>query len=113
MNENILFIGSSNTVLIAKVKMFPKACETKEGISFMQPMGGKGTNQALASHPLGGNVEFAMCIGDDIWGIGNSLNLIATGKTGAAISYGLGQGATLLAALWGVFIWKELAKLKI
>jgi glycine hydroxymethyltransferase len=24
-----------------------------------------------------------------------------------AISYGLGQGATLVAALWGVFIWKE------
>jgi glucose uptake protein len=26
---------------------------------------------------------------------------------GFAISYGLGQGATLVAALWGVFIWKE------
>jgi glucose uptake protein len=35
------------------------------------------------------------------------LNLIAAGKAGAAISYGLGQGATLIAALWGVFIWKE------
>ena len=42
-----------------------------------------------------------------IWGVGNSLNLIAAGKAGAAISYGLGQGATLIAALWGVFIWKE------
>jgi glucose uptake protein len=45
--------------------------------------------------------------GGIIWGIGNSLNLIAAGKAGAAISYGLGQGATLVAALWGVFIWKE------
>ncbi|MBD0289179.1 MAG: multidrug DMT transporter permease, partial [Flavisolibacter sp.] len=42
-----------------------------------------------------------------IWGLGNSLNLIAAGKAGPAISYGLGQGATLVAALWGVFIWKE------
>jgi glucose uptake protein len=42
-----------------------------------------------------------------IWGIGNSFNLIAAGKAGAAVSYGLGQGATLIAALWGVFIWKE------
>lgn len=42
-----------------------------------------------------------------IWGLGNSLNLIAAGKAGPAISYGLGQGATLIAALWGVFIWKE------
>jgi len=46
-------------------------------------------------------------LGGIIWGIGNSLNLIAAGRAGAAISYGLGQGATLIAALWGVFIWKE------
>jgi glucose uptake protein len=36
-----------------------------------------------------------------------SLNIIAAGKAGYAISYGLGQGATLIAALWGVFIWRE------
>lgn len=46
-------------------------------------------------------------LGGVIWGIGNAFNLIAAGKAGAAISYGLGQGATLVAALWGVFIWKE------
>lgn len=46
-------------------------------------------------------------LGGVIWGLGNSLNLIAAGKAGPAISYGLGQGATLVAALWGVFIWKE------
>jgi glucose uptake protein len=46
-------------------------------------------------------------LGGIIWGIGNSLNLIAAGKAGTAISYGLGQGATLVAALWGVFIWEE------
>lgn len=46
-------------------------------------------------------------LGGIIWGIGNVLNLIAAGKAGAAISYGLGQGATLVAAFWGVFIWKE------
>lgn len=46
-------------------------------------------------------------LGGVIWGIGNSFNLIASGKAGPAISYGLGQGATLVAALWGVFIWKE------
>ena len=46
-------------------------------------------------------------LGGIIWGIGNAFNLIAAGKAGAAISYGLGQGATLVAALWGVFIWKE------
>ncbi len=46
-------------------------------------------------------------LGGMIWGLGNSFNLIAAGKAGPAISYGLGQGATLIAALWGVFVWKE------
>ncbi|HMI65816.1 MAG TPA: GRP family sugar transporter, partial [Cyclobacteriaceae bacterium] len=46
-------------------------------------------------------------LGGLIWGVGNSFNLIAAGKAGAAISYGLGQGATLVAAFWGVFVWKE------
>ncbi len=49
-------------------------------------------------------------LGGLIWGLGNSFNLIAAGKAGPAISYGLGQGATLIAALWGVFIWKEFKK---
>lgn len=46
-------------------------------------------------------------LGGLVWGIGTSLSYIAAGKAGAAISYGLGQGATMVAALWGVFIWKE------
>ncbi len=46
-------------------------------------------------------------LGGCIWGAGNLFNLIAAGKAGPAISYGLGQGATLVAALWGVLIWKE------
>lgn len=53
------------------------------------------------------SIHWVGILGGIIWGIGNSLNLIAAGKAGAAISYGLGQGATLVAALWGVFIWKE------
>jgi glucose uptake protein len=46
-------------------------------------------------------------LGGVIWCIGMSMSIIASGKAGYAISYGLGQGATLIAALWGVFIWKE------
>jgi glucose uptake protein len=46
-------------------------------------------------------------MGGLIWGIGMSTNLIASGRAGFAISYGLGQGATMVAAFWGVFIWKE------
>jgi len=46
-------------------------------------------------------------LGGIIWGVGMSLNIIASGRAGFAISYGLGQGATMVAAFWGVFIWKE------
>jgi glucose uptake protein len=46
-------------------------------------------------------------LGGMIWALGTSLSLIAAGKAGYAISFGLGQGATLIGALWGVFIWKE------
>lgn len=46
-------------------------------------------------------------LGGSIWAVGFIFNMIAAGKAGFAISYGLGQGATLIAAIWGVFIWKE------
>jgi glucose uptake protein len=45
-----------------------------------------------------------------IWMLALSLNILASGVAGPAISYALGQGATLVAAIWGVFIWKEFAK---
>lgn len=48
-------------------------------------------------------------LGGSIWALGNLFNLVAAGKAGPAISYGLGQGATLVAAIWGVLIWKEFA----
>jgi glucose uptake protein len=52
-------------------------------------------------------LHFIGILGGAIWNIGMSFNIIASGTAGPAISYGLGQGATMVAALWGVFIWKE------
>jgi glucose uptake protein len=46
-------------------------------------------------------------LGGMIWCVGMSFSIIASGKAGTAISYGLGQGATVVAAVWGIFIWKE------
>jgi glucose uptake protein len=46
-------------------------------------------------------------LGGVIWSLGMSLSILASGAAGFAISYGLGQGATLVAALWGVFVWRE------
>jgi glucose uptake protein len=49
-------------------------------------------------------------LGGVIWSLGMALSILASGAAGFAISYGLGQGATLVAALWGVFVWREFAK---
>lgn len=46
-------------------------------------------------------------LGGIIWAIGMSFSLLASEQAGFAISYGLGQGATMVAAIWGVFVWKE------
>lgn len=52
-------------------------------------------------------VHLVGILGGVIWCIGQSFSMIASEKAGAAISYGLGQGATLVSALWGIWIWHE------
>jgi len=54
--------------------------------------------------------HFIGILGGAIWCVGMSLSIIASGKAGPAISYGLGQGATVVAAIWGIYIWKEFDK---
>src|SRR5215469_3906714 len=67
-----------------------------------------GTPVAFADYFRGSfNTHLTGILGGVIWGVGMSLSLIASGRAGFAISYGLGQGATMVAAFWGVFIWKE------
>jgi glucose uptake protein len=48
-------------------------------------------------------------LGGCIWGIGTVFNLVAASFTGVAISYAIGQSAPMVAALWGIFAWKEFA----
>ncbi len=46
-------------------------------------------------------------VGGMIWAVGMMLSIVAMGVAGPAVAYGLGQGATLIAAFWGVCIWRE------
>lgn len=46
-------------------------------------------------------------LGGFVWGIGTVFNLVAASFTGVAISYAIGQSAPMVAALWGIFAWKE------
>lgn len=48
-------------------------------------------------------------LGGAIWCVGMSFSILASDQAGPAISYGLGQGATIVAALWGIYVWKEFA----
>lgn len=68
----------------------------------------EGTPVTISDYFKGGIKNHLMGIlGGGIWCIGTSFNIIASGKASPAISYGLGQGATVIAAIWGIFIWKE------
>ena len=51
--------------------------------------------------------HFAGFVGAMVWGVGTGINFVAAGAAGAAIAFGLGQGATLVSALWGIFVWRE------
>jgi len=46
-------------------------------------------------------------LGGCVWSLGMSFSILASEKAGPAISYGLGQGATVIAAIWGIYVWKE------
>jgi glucose uptake protein len=87
-----LGIFLSNFILNAFVMKKPFAGEP---VAFSDYFGG-----SFGTHLTG-------ILGGTIWGIGMSFNIIASGRAGFAISYGLGQGATMIAAFWGVFIWRE------
>jgi glucose uptake protein len=50
-------------------------------------------------------------VGGLIWCTGAVFSFVASHAqiVGPAISYAIGQGATMVSAIWGVFIWKEFA----
>jgi glucose uptake protein len=61
----------------------------------------------LRNHLLG-------LVGGIIWCTGTMASFVAASapeevQVGPAISYALGQGATMISALWGLLVWKEFA----
>lgn len=55
----------------------------------------------------GGARHLAGIGGAVVWGVGTGISFVASGPAGAAIAFGLGQGATLVSAIWGIFVWRE------
>jgi glucose uptake protein len=55
--------------------------------------------------------HMAGALGGAIWCTGGVANFLASGAhlVGPAVSYSIGQGATMVSACWGVFVWREFA----
>jgi len=82
-------------------------------------------NFLLMRHPLDGKPPVAMrgygraltrwhlwgIVGGVIWCTGAVFNFVASQAhvVGPAVSYSIGQGATMISAAWGVFVWREFA----
>jgi glucose uptake protein len=58
------------------------------------------TNGTFTQHLIG-------ILGGVVFNTGFLFSLIASDKAGPAISYGLGQGATMIGDSWGIFVYKE------
>lgn len=52
-------------------------------------------------------IHFSGILGGVMWAIATALNFLSGTKAGYAISFGLGQGDTMIGAVWGIVIWKE------
>lgn len=81
------------------------------------------SNYLLMRRPLDGSAPIALrgyvtaragwhvwgVLGGVIWCTGATFNFVAsrTHMVGPAVSYSIGQGATMVSAMWGVFVWKE------
>ncbi|MGA2808161.1 MAG: AcrB/AcrD/AcrF family protein [Terracidiphilus sp.] len=72
------------------------------------PVSGSGYWKA----PLGWHL--AGLFGGAVWCLGTVSNFVASvahlaKPVGPAVSYSIGQGATMISACWGVFVWREFA----
>lgn len=75
----------------------------KKPLTSNEPLGMDGYTSARPSYHLIG------IVGGIIWMTGSVLNFVASSAqiVGPAISYAIGQGATMVSVVWGVFVWKE------
>jgi glucose uptake protein len=85
--------------LVANTLLMRRPLDGKPPVSF------SGYTQAPAIWHVWG------ILGGAIWCTGAVLNFVASRSNivGPAVSYSIGQGATMISAAWGVFIWREFA----
>jgi glucose uptake protein len=76
-----------------------------------RPLDGKPPVKMANYWPAPLRWHFAGIFGGAIWATGAIANFVASGAhlVGPAVSYSIGQGATMVSACWGVFVWHEFA----
>ncbi len=68
MEPKIVVVGSANTDMVVRVDHIPEPGETILGGNYLQALGGKGANQAVAAARLGAEVTFIGRLGEDMLG---------------------------------------------
>ena len=77
-------------------------------IAMKKPVSGEPV--AASAYFKGGfPIHLVGVLGGCIWGLGTLLSFVTAGAASPAIAYALGQGATLVSALWGILVWREFA----
>jgi glucose uptake protein len=92
-------VGVAVCSLLANTLLMRHPLDAREAVSFSQYF------KAPARWHLFG------IIGGAIWCTGAVLNFVAARAhiVGPAVSYSIGQGATMISAAWGVLVWREFA----
>jgi glucose uptake protein len=68
----------------------------------------QGAPVSFAGYPRAGARNHLLgFLGGLLWGVGGCFNFISAGFVGVPISYAIGQSAPLIAAAWGVLVWRE------
>ena len=98
MTKPIVILGIFVADTAYRAERQPKMGETILGKSFVLGPGGKGSNQAVAAARAGGDVIFAGCVGDDVFGGMMKDNLADAGVQTDFVreASGLESGAALI-----------------
>lgn len=81
------------------------------GLLMLKPLDGRPRVRWREYGEALGRWHLAGVLGGMIWCAGAVTNFLGSGahKVGPAVSYSIGQGATMVSACWGVFVWREFA----
>ncbi len=72
----------------------------------LRPLRGTKLNWKIYREGTGEQHVFGV-LGGFIWTLGTTFAFVPASKVGIALAYAIGQANPLIAALWGIFIWRE------